>query len=288
MFNPFSNEVHMHITTSLRVLSTIGGLTLIGVSGAVNAMHTPDYDLRIVIAALAAGTALAAWAITPMLNTKRWLLAAFVLTCVLAGELYGFAQTGTRLLDARDARSSQLATSNQSWALRKEALDHAVAAATTECATGRGARCAAAETRVDEKRSILAGTQVPQNTNRFAALLGLAPEVFDLGLVLAGSLALNGLGFGLMTFGHTRQKEVNQLPAPVVAVTEGEPLPTDAELEQLRKLLVGRAVPLTNQEIAAKLKLSKAEASKRVSKAVRAGLVRREPRGREVAITWLH
>ena len=62
---------------------------------------------------------------------------------------------------------------------------------------------------------------------------------------------------------------------------------TDAELAQLRKLLKRYQVhgPLTNQRIATLLGVSKGEASKRVSKAVKAGIVSRVKLGKHVAIT---
>jgi hypothetical protein len=59
---------------------------------------------------------------------------------------------------------------------------------------------------------------------------------------------------------------------------------TDEELEQLRKLLLEQGRPLTNDEVAALLAISKGESSKRVSKAVAAGLVQRRREGREVQI----
>ena len=59
---------------------------------------------------------------------------------------------------------------------------------------------------------------------------------------------------------------------------------TDAELEELRKLLRTRGA-LTNNEIAELMGVVKSEASKRVSKAVAAGMVSRRRIGREVAVT---
>jgi Ca2+/Na+ antiporter len=59
---------------------------------------------------------------------------------------------------------------------------------------------------------------------------------------------------------------------------------TDAELEELRKLLRTKGA-LTNNEIAELMGVVKSEASKRVSKAVAAGMVSRRRIGREVAVT---
>lgn len=273
----------MQITTLARVLSTLGGLALIGVGGYVNINTTQDYDMKIVVGALAAGTALAAWAFTPMLNERRRALALLALLGILAGETYGLIATSERLLASRNYRASITATDNQGWVQANAALEFAIGNAKAECATGRKARCLEAEARVDEKRTILAGTQVPVPVHGLADLLGLSPVVADLIPTLAGSVALNLLGFVLMTFGHGRPSTVSV--ARLVALSEEPTLPSDAELEQLRTLLLGRSRPMTNQEIADRLRVSKAEASKRVSKAVAAGLVKRERRGQEVAIT---
>lgn len=58
---------------------------------------------------------------------------------------------------------------------------------------------------------------------------------------------------------------------------------TDAELEELRKVLRKRKA-VTNNELADLLDITKGEASKRVSKAVAAGILSRQRIGKEVAI----
>ena len=68
------------------------------------------------------------------------------------------------------------------------------------------------------------------------------------------------------------------------AITEEPTLPSDEELETLRRLLLGRGV-LSNQDVAELLGCSKSEASKTVSEAVAAGLVSRVRHGRRVAIS---
>jgi predicted transcriptional regulator len=60
---------------------------------------------------------------------------------------------------------------------------------------------------------------------------------------------------------------------------------TEKDLEDLRKLLIRVARPVTNNELASMLNVSKGEASKRVSAAVSAELCQRRRIGREVAIT---
>jgi predicted transcriptional regulator len=60
---------------------------------------------------------------------------------------------------------------------------------------------------------------------------------------------------------------------------------TPQDLEQLRKLLTITKRPLSNNELARLLAVTKGEASKRVSAAIAAGFVQRRRIGREVAIT---
>lgn len=272
----------MQTTLFVRALSTLGGLALIGVAGYVNILHTPGYDMQIVVGALAAGTALAAWVLSSMWNGGRQALALLALIGVLAGELFGFVSTSERLLSVRTARQSLTATENQSWVMRNAALDYAISAAKTECMV-RGPRCAIAEYKVDEKRSILAGTQVPVPPNHLAALLGWTPEIVDIIPTLAGSIALNLLGFVMMAFGHGYATSTPIGIAPVQALTEGSPMPSDEELEILRKLLVAHK-SFGNKELAERMKVSKSTASKLVTRAVAAGVVTRTPVGRDVVI----
>lgn len=247
----------MQSTTFARCLSILGGIGLIGVAGYVNVLHTPSFDMQIVVGALAAGTALAAWVFSSMWQHRPG-LALLALVGVIAGELYGFVATSERLLFARDHRQATVATSNQVWVQRKEALDYAVSAAKTECASGRGPRCAAAEAKVDSARTILAGTQVPVEPNRLAAIMGWNPLIVDLIPTLAGSVALNLLGFVMMTFGHAARR-VNKpvVSAPVPAPHGGNVV----DHPVVRALRQGAAN--SNDELAARLGETKGEASKK-------------------------
>lgn len=251
----------MKPTLFARCLSILGGIGLIGVAGYVNVLHTPSLDMQIVVGALAAGTALAAWVFSSMWQHRPG-LALLALVGVMAGELYGFVATSERLLFARDHRQATVATSNQVWVQRKDALDYAISAAKTECASGRGPRCAAAEVKVDQARSTLAGTSVPVEPNRLAAILDWNPLIVDLVPTLAGSVALNLLGFVMMAFGHaTRRAE----PAPKVSAsipaTHGGNVVEFADHPVVRALRHGAAD--SNDELAHRLGESKGEASKK-------------------------
>jgi hypothetical protein len=269
----------MEITRSVRVLSTLGGLGLMSVVGYVNIQHTADPDMKLVVGALAAGTALAAWVLSSMWAGGRRLLAGLALVGVLLGETFALVTTAERLLAGRDARLSQTATRNQAWVQNREALDYAISAAKTECAGGRGPRCAAAEQTVDLKRAILAGTQVPVDTNRLAGLMGWSPQVADILPTLAGSIALNLLGFAMLATGHGRPRTIEVLPPE-----RHEPDDTDEIMRQLRRLVASNGT-LSNDDVAERLGVSKGQASKLVTRAVAAGVLKRERSGREVQIT---
>lgn len=109
----------------------------------------------------------------------------------------------------------------------------------------------------------------------------------SLGLALGLECAIWALVWlGSISIGHGNQVRASaRKPVQIEAVTEGEQFPTPAELEQLRRLLLSRQFPMTNQEIADEVGISKSEASKRVSDGVAAGLLVRKRIGREVAIS---
>jgi len=75
---------------------------------------------------------------------------------------------------------------------------------------------------------------------------------------------------------------------PVQAITERQEPLTDPEIEELRRVLRGTVRPLNNGELAARMGVSPAEASKRVTDAVAAGLVSRTKAGREVQVSLLN
>lgn len=114
------------------------------------------------------------------------------------------------------------------------------------------------------------------------------PLLFELSAIF-----LFGYGFGHPKRSTTREDARARAPAatvePVPAVSALEliiePGTTDEDLEDLRKKLVGIGRAVTNDELAVILGRSKATASKLTSRAVEAGMVSRERRGREVAIS---
>ena len=114
-----------------------------------------------------------------------------------------------------------------------------------------------------------------------AALMLIEPFLWTLFFEI-GSIVSLGFAFRHDDVTFSKAKETVSSIAEL-DLTE-VPKVSDHELDELRRLLRRANAPLTNQEVADLMSVTKAEASKRVSKAVAAGFVSRAKVGREVAI----
>ena len=81
----------MQSTTFARCLSILGGVGLIGVAGYVNMLHTPSFDMQIVVGARRRHRACCLVFFLDVADRPG--LAALALVGVIAGELYGFVAT---------------------------------------------------------------------------------------------------------------------------------------------------------------------------------------------------
>lgn len=115
-----------------------------------------------------------------------------------------------------------------------------------------------------------------------AAVFVFQPFALSLFLELG---AIIMLGYGLSPAAGQQPVPARVAAPASLAITEESRDITDAEIEQLRKLLLATRGPMTNQEIADRLEVSKGEASKRISKLVSAGYASRERVGRNVAVS---
>jgi len=123
----------------------------------------------------------------------------------------------------------------------------------------------------------------------FSTLFGIDKAKVKAAAVLLTPFAIAlFLEFGvIVSFGFA----FRVVPAPVVAAVSSvskvsAPVSeADRELEELRRVLRRANGPLTNEDLRKALGVSKGEASKRVSRAVQAGIVSRDRHGKEVAIT---
>lgn len=165
-----------------------------------------------------------------------------------------------------------------------------------ECRTGNGPSCKgkaqtvqALEARVEklrgELRSAPAG-DLGSETWAWASGGTISAETIRRGSVLAFAVGLDVAIWALVWMATALVSMPTKVSGTVsrasdLTIPAGT---TDAELEELRKLLRTRGA-LTNNEIAELMGVVKSEASKRVSKAVAAGMVSRRRIGREVAVT---
>lgn len=167
-----------------------------------------------------------------------------------------------------------------------------------ECATGAGAACrgkaqtvSALEARFEKLRGELKTSpagDLGSETWAWASMGTVSAETIRRGSVLAFALGLDVAIWALVWLATSLLSR----PATVSTVSRASELVlpkdvTDAELDELRKLLT-RSGPLTNNDVARMLGVVKSEASKRVSKAVAAGMVSRRRIGREVSIQTVH
>lgn len=179
----------------------------------------------------------------------------------------------------------------------------------SECKSGAGPKCQGVTFILNQRSASLASLDkmlsdsrpapaADPKAERVAALAGVfgvsdrmavklavstfEPFAFPLFLELA-AIVLFGLGTGCQ---RPMAPATNHVaPAASLAITEENRDITDAEIDELRRLLQMSKGPLTNKEVAERLRVSKGEASKRVTRLVEVGEVRREKAGREVAIS---
>jgi hypothetical protein len=231
---------------------------------------------------------------------------SFVAFLVLAtfGSVAIVSETMGRTAESRDAKVSEATKDVNAYAALLANLDRAnklVAEAeswvASECKTGLGPKCRGVTFTRDQRQAFAdklrkdaeahkAPAPIDSKADRvaaFAALFGFGEaavkkavhmfEPFVLPLFLElGAIFL--FGFGV----RTRSVSVSSVSEPKALSFEGPY--TDEEIEELTKVLNGMGQPLTNDEVAAALRISKSEASKRVQKAVEAGKVVKLKTGR--------
>lgn len=177
----------------------------------------------------------------------------------------------------------------------------------TECGSGEGKNCRAKrntvkalEDRAQSLQASLAAAEkaapgdVGAETLAWASMGFLSADTVRRGGIIAFAVGLDIAIWALIwlatsiLLGHTRKDTVSTVstPSDTVSASDYTTVPTvsDRELEELRRILRGRS-QLTNDEVAALMRVTKSEASKRVAKAVAAGFVTKHRVGREVAIS---
>jgi DNA-binding CsgD family transcriptional regulator len=148
---------------------------------------------------------------------------------------------------------------------------------------GAAARKAELGPEVSRLRDELASLTRPEETSISEATVSLYwAWIMGVGVVFVATFG--SVIFATATPSIAEPKADVGVPVSKAALTFEKPLTPD-EIEELRRLILGAGRPLSNQEIARQLSISPSEASKRVSEAVRLGVLHRRRAGREVAIT---
>jgi hypothetical protein len=297
---------------------TLGGLFAIGTAyvmfSDVRSLADFTFD-HSTTALILIGTVAAGHMIWPRLKSWRtWLQAVGLAVLFVAGTWYCVTASAGRNAEATAAKVAGVDVANAERARLARALvdadeahKKARDAETKECATGAGKKCLAArettaKRKADAADAELAFRKAPHEkianggtkhaAQVFALMLPASPVAIEhaIGLLTPFAKALFleiatliFLGIGL---GH------RQVPAVSSVSTVSEPKGlsferpyTDEEIEELTRVLNGMGQPLTNDEVAAALRISKSEASKRVQKAVDAGKVVKLKTGRFNAIS---
>jgi heme A synthase len=248
-------------------------------------------------------------------ETWRALKEGKLISCALMAMLAVFGsgiiitETMGRRAENRDAKVAQATKTVEQYAVI--AADYQRAAAlvaqseqwtAAECATGRGKKCegqtftlnqrkAHAEKLKAQLEKATAPAPVDSKADRVAAVAALfgfkgeqakaAFQTFD-PFTLALFLELGAVaGFGF----SVRTRKVSVPAVSTVSEPKGlsfEGPYTDDEIEQIKKVLNGLDKPVTNDQLAALLKISKSEASKRWRRCAEAGVLEAQRAGRYV------
>lgn len=242
--------------------------------------------------------------VSEAVRDRQWIAAAVMMIGAVVGSAYTLTGTLGRQSDVRDRHAVEAAeVAKQRTEIERE-LKQAkgmLAEAIAKCGAGRTC-LASTQATISVYTGAVAGHQ-----SRIDKLKPMPPSGIEvrvaasLAVIFGGTAADYMVGVGLflpcllgMTceigmlgaamYGWHRLPTVSRRPALASDLT-GTDAYTDVELEHLRKLLQTVGRPVSNNELAGLMNCCKAEASKRVSDAVRAGLVSRRRVGREVAIT---
>jgi hypothetical protein len=288
----------MKTVAGIAALASAGALLSIQIVGGLEHVAGGSlYTQASMISAMVATAALpvfihAAWSVARPIAVA--LFVAFV--AFLAYSLPATVGRTGEVRHAKAAVSVDRATVEADLRSTQTRLTWAMDDTARECGTGEGPACRgkrqtvqALEARVEKLRGELrtapAG-DLGSETWAWATAGTVSAEAIRKGSVLAFALGLE-----MSIWALTWLATVLLVPMATVSATVSRAsdlvVPedtTDAELEELRQLLLEQGRPLTNDEVAALLAVSKGESSKRVSKAVTAGLVQRRREGREVQI----
>lgn len=250
-------------TTGARALAIVSGTALVAAAAwltidATGGPTTPH-------AKLVAATALALVAGAIAIGQARRATFAALLVGLLCAEAFGLVTTSERIVAAREAAQSPLRAAGSAHAAAQMRVDAAKAAvdevgraaiakaATKDCQSNCRKLLEAAKTNaadeLDAARAALAKSPAPADAAPLATRLGLPSWALDLVAAALGSLAANGLGCALISFGvHARPSgrmfvaPARQIHAPAVAALA--PVAPDAPANRPDASAAANVIPL--------------------------------------------
>jgi len=289
----------MRTLAALAALASAGALLSLQILGGLEATEGASTYTRASMI-----VAMCAVALLPVFIHMSWVYRLRVLSLVLCIAFVALLAYSLPAVVGRtgEIKHSQATSADMSALVRSDLtatmqrLEWARGDWLAECRSGNGPSCKgkaqtvqALEARVEklrgELRSAPAG-DLGSETWAWASAGTVSAETIRKSSVLAFAVGLDVAIWALVwmataLFSGQATVSATVSRASDLTIPAGT---TDAELEELRKLLRTRGA-LTNNEIAELMGVVKSEASKRVSKAVAAGMVSRRRIGREVAVT---
>jgi len=291
----------MKTVAGIAALASAGALLGLQVVGGLEAVAGGSlYTQASIIGAMVATAAL------PVFIHAAWRVAKPIAVALFIGFVaflaYSLPATVGRTGEIRHAKAAagvDRATVEADLRATQTRLSWAADDLARECATGVGPACrgktqtvSALEARVEKLRGELRAApagDLGSETWAWATAGTVSAEAIRKVSTLAFALGLEMSIWSLVwlatvLLGRKTEATVSAGVFQASDLTIPEDT-TDAELEELRKLLLQQGRPLSNNEVADLMRITKGEASKRVTKAIAAGLVRRHREGRDVAIT---
>jgi len=289
----------MQLIASIAALATAGALLSLQIVGGLEATKGASlYTQSSMIAAMATIAVLPVFIHVAWAHKARALALALSVAFValLAYSLPAVVGRTGEIKHVAAANSDALQRIRADYDLTARRLEYARGDWVAECRTGAGGQCRgkaqtvqALEARVEKLSADLKATppgDLGSEAWAWASAGTVSAETIRKGSVLAFALGLDVAIWALVWLATSLLSKPATVSATVsrastLILPEGV---TQQDLEDLRKLLTSSG-PLTNNDVARMLKVSKGEASKRVSAAVSAALCQRRRIGREVAIT---
>lgn len=304
-----TTKYYLHSVPSLigGIVAATAAVAMLTRDGIQNGL-TLEHALMPVLVGLTVLAGHEAWR---ALKEAKLLSAAFMLVLAVFGSGIIVTETMGRRAETRDAKVAEATKTVDQYAVTAAAYQRATKLVEEaerwvagECRTGKKTKCEGTTFVLDQRKAhaeklkaelekATAPAPVDSKADKiayWAALLGaskaVAKEVFQnldpftLSLFLElGAVAFFGFGVRTRKVSVPVSQSV-QAETPKALSFEREY--TDQEIEDLKRVLNGLDRPVTNDQLAALLKCSKSEASKRWRRGAEAGVVEAQRAGRYV------